>query len=99
MLTTTIDSINYNRARFAREVEYAKESVNEDILDERTEAAESLFIKETPEELMEAVEFGKSLTSEETVAESTEIDRILNADHDLTFEEMCNLEEVADKYL
>ena len=93
MLTTTIDNINYNRAKRARELEYAKEAVNEMVIDERTEMAESIFMHETPEDLMEAVEFGKSLTEDDAVAEATEIERILESDHDMSFEEMCGLDE------
>jgi hypothetical protein len=37
------------------------------------------------------------MTTDDSYAESVEIDNILNADHDLTFEEMCGLEAMVDK--
>jgi hypothetical protein len=97
MLTFGIDSILRNRAKMAREVEYLKESITEDVIDERTEAAESMYLKETPEELLEALELDAKMTTDDSYAESVEIDNILNADHDLTFEEMCGLEAMVDK--
>jgi hypothetical protein len=97
MLTFGIDSILRNKAKMAREVEYLKESITEDVIDERTEAAESMYLKETPEELLEALELDAKMTTDDSYAESVEIDNILNADHDLTFEEMCGLEAMVDK--
>ena len=97
MLTVTIDSILYNRAKMAREIEYLKESAIEDLIDERTEAGESLYIRETPEELIEALELDKKMTTDDSFAESTEIENILSATDDLTFDEMCGLSELVNK--
>lgn len=94
MVSNIIDSIRSERAKFARDVEYVKESVIEDTIDERLEVAESLFVRESEEELQEAAELVKSISSDvDTVQESAEIDRILNAESNITFDEMLGITE------
>ena len=94
MLTTAMDSIRESNAKFARDVEYVKETANDDIIDARLEMAEAHFNNETIGELEEAAAMVDRLSSEENVVEEkAEIDRILNADENLTFEEMVGIEE------
>mgnify|MGYP004647044183 CR=1 FL=1 len=94
MLTTAMDSIRESNAKFARDVEYVKETANDDIIDARVEMAEAHFNNETISELEEAAAMVDRLSSEENVVEEkAEIDRILNADENLTFEEMVGIEE------
>lgn len=94
MVSNIIDSIRSERAKFARDVEYVKESVIEDTIDERLEVAESLFVRESEEELHEAAELVKSISSDiDTVQESAEIERILNAESNITFDEMLGITE------
>ena len=93
MLTNKIDQIRESKARFAREVEYLKETALDDMIDERIEEAESQYVRETMEELEEAADMVNKLSGEEdVVAESVEIEKILNATEDITFEEMCGIE-------
>lgn len=93
MLTTTMDSIRRKNASFARDVEYIKETALDDEIDVRTEMADGQFRRETVEELVEAADMVKKLDdTEDPVQEATEIDRILNATENLTFEEMAGIE-------
>lgn len=93
MLTTAMDTIREQNARFARDVEYLKEGAKDDLIDDRTEIAEEKFHPETVEELQEAAEFAKKFTADDQlVQEKTEVERILAADHDLTFDEMIGIE-------
>lgn len=93
MLTSTIDSIRKENAIFARDVEYIKETAIDDEIDERMESAENVFDRETIYELEEAASMVKRLPSDvDFVAESAEISRILNADSDITFEEMAGID-------
>ena len=93
MLVAPIEDIRRENAVFARDVEYVKEMANEDVLDSRTEAAESLYTGESVEELEEAVALVKRLPDEiDEVEENAEIDRILNAEENMTFEEMANIQ-------
>jgi hypothetical protein len=93
MLTTTLDTIRRENAAFARETEYIKEIAKDDILDACMEKAEDLVLgHETIAELEEAAQLVDKLSVEDTdVTEAEEIERILNADGDITFEEMIGL--------
>ena len=93
MLTSTIDSIREDNARFAREVEYIRETALDDVIDQRIEVAERQFDNETIEELEEAVDMVKRLSNDEDVVEeAAEIEKILNAEGDITFNEMVGIE-------
>lgn len=93
MLTNTIEAIRTERAKFIRDVEYIKETAKDDVLDNRMEVAESLYVRESVEELEEAADMVKKLSSEEdVVAESAEVETILNAEENITFNEMIGIE-------
>lgn len=93
MLANPIDTIRENKARFLRDVEYLKETAIDDMIDERTEVAESVYETEKMEELIEAAEMVNKLSGDEdVVTESEEVQRILDAKEDMTFEEMVGIE-------
>lgn len=92
-LTSTMDYLKESRAKFARDVEYVKEISHDDVIDECVESAEFLFEPETTEELQEAVDMVERLSDEENLVESAdELSRILEADGDISFNEMIGLE-------
>lgn len=95
MLSNTIESIQRENAKFARDVEYVKEITKDDMIDDRVFAAESavLLHNDSHKEMKEAAEYVNALSSEDDVIkENAEVERILNADHDLTFEEMAGID-------
>ena len=93
MLTSSLDAIREERAKFARDVEYLKETAIDDVIDQRIEVAESQYVRETISELEEAVEMVNRLPEDiDVMEESAEIERILNAETDLTFNEMVGIE-------
>ena len=92
MLTNPIESIRIENAKFARNIEYIKETALDDQIDERVEAAESEYYPESIEEMEEAAAMVNRLPEDEDpVEESAEIDRILSATENITFEEMANI--------
>ena len=92
MLTNPIESIRIENAKFARNIEYIKETALDDQIDERLELAESEYYPESIEEMEEAAAMVNRLPEDEDpVEESAEIDRILNATENITFEEMANI--------
>lgn len=94
MLSGSLETIKRERAKFARDVEYLKEMAIDDVIDDRTEIAESLINKETIEELKEAADMVQKLSGEvNMVAENAEIDMIMNAESNITFDEMIGIEE------
>lgn len=93
MLNNTIEEIRREKAEFARDREYLKETALDDEVDARMERVESMYVGETMEELEEAAEIIKKLPAEEDVMEErAEIEKILNSDENLTFEEMAGIE-------
>ena len=91
MLISPLENMKHERAERAREIEYLKESVLDDELDSRLTVAEELYVRESVEDFEEAKEELSLISESEDVAKEQEIERILNADHDLTFDEMIGL--------
>lgn len=93
MITKTFDDIKKERAKFARDVEYIRETAIDDVLDERVERAHAQFERETIEELEEAATMLDRLnTDDEAMTESTEIQKLLDAEENITFNEMVGIE-------
>ena len=93
MLTMTYDSIREQKAKFARNVEYIKETAIDDVIDERVERAHSQYVGETVEELEEAASMLNKLSiDDEVMTESTEVQRLLNAEENISFNEMVGIE-------
>ena len=93
MLTGILESVKRDRAKSARNIEYLREMAREDVVDDRTEVAESQYVKETIEDYNEAAEMIDQLSSDESKEEAAEIQRIMEATDDITFDEMIGIEE------
>ena len=70
-----------------------REMAREDVVDDRTEVAESQYVKETIEDYKEAAEIIDQLSSDDSKEEAAEIQRIMEATDDITFDEMIGIEE------
>lgn len=93
MLTGILESVKRDRAKSARNIEYLREMAREDVVDDRTEVAESQYVKETIEDYNEAAEMIDQLSSDDSKEEAAEIQRIMEATEDITFDEMIGIEE------
>ena len=93
MLTGILESVKRDRAKSARNIEYLREMAREDVVDDRTEVAESQYVKETIEDYNEAAEMIEQLSSDDSKEEAAEIQRIMEATDDITFDEMIGIEE------
>ena len=94
MLSSIADKIRLENAKFSRDVEYLKEIANDDIVDDRLSVAEeSVFGPETVEEREEALDLvNRTSAEDDPIEEAEEVERILNAESDLTFMEMAGLD-------
>lgn len=97
MLANAMDAIRKDRAKFARDIEYVKEAAKDEVIDKRLEVAESQYFSETTEELEEAANWVDRLNvdDEEQVAEA-EVQRILEATEDITFDEMIGIKSTTE---
>ena len=93
MLTGILELVKRDRAKSARNIEYLREMAREDVVDDRTEVAESQYVKETIEDYNEAAEMIDQLSSDDSKEEAAEIQRIMEATDDITFDEMIGIEE------
>lgn len=93
MLTGILESVKRDRAKSARNIEYLREMAREDVVDDRTEVAERQYVKETIEDYNEAAEMIDQLPSDDSKEEAAEIQRIMEATDDITFDEMIGIEE------
>ena len=95
MLTKLSDSIKRKNAEFIRDVEYIKETAYEDMLDERMES----FMEDVSElsmgEIRNDLESLNELTDEPEQDEA-EVQRIMNADRDLSFNDMIGVTPDSD---
>ena len=95
MLTGTLNKIREERAARIRDVEYIREMAADDAADDRLFELEMRTVKEFGNIFAEAAETVDQIPTDEDFRQE-EIDRILNADHDLTFDEMLGIEEDDD---
>ena len=98
MLGEIVDNIKMSRAELARDLEYCKESVYEETVDELTERVTRAYDIESSEELMEAADWIDRLDSVVNnnsfiAEESAEIERIIKAEGDISFDQMIGIDE------
>ena len=93
MLKGIIDNVRRERAMFVRDVAYLKEMAEDDIISDRIEKAEGLFIKETAEDIKEAVDLVNYMPDEFEAEENAEIEKILNSEENMTFDQMIGITE------
>lgn len=92
MLTGTLNKIRAERAARIRDVEYIREMAADDAADDRLLDLELRSVKDTGNLFAESVETINQISAEDDFSQD-EINRILNADHDLTFDEMLGIED------
>lgn len=99
MLNSILDNIKLERAKFARDVEYLTEMAIEDEVDDILEAAEEevLGTIETSDMLLEAAAELDKISDEDTEFSNAEIQRIMEATEDMTFDEMIDLDSFAER--
>lgn len=95
MITNTIDSLTRARAERAREIEYLREIAKDDVIDNRLNIAESMYVRETTEDYLEAAELVDSISEDDSGLRDVELNRILNAKGDITFNEMAGIEDLS----
>ena len=96
MLTGTLNKIREERAARIRDIEYIREMVFEDAIDDRLFDIELMNLKESGNIYAEAAETIKSIPTDNSFRDE-EIKRILNADRNLTFDEMLGISDDDDE--
>ena len=92
MLTGTLNKIREERAARIRDIEYIRKMVLEDAIDDRLFDIELMNSKETGNIYKEAAETIKQIPADDSFRKE-EINRILNADHNLSFDEMIGIDD------
>ena len=90
MLTGVLNNIRRERAKKARELEYIKEAAATMVEDDRLLQIDDRMVNADENEYEDLAEVIDQIELSEE-EEDEEIDRILDADHDLSFEEMCGI--------
>lgn len=99
MLNSILDNIKLERAKFSRDVEYLTEEALQDEVDDYLELAEEsvLGYVETSDELLEAAATLEKMTDEDEESSNEEVQRIMEATEDMTFDEMIDVESYIEK--
>ena len=92
MLTGTLNKIREEKAARIRDVEYIREMVQEDAIDDRLLDLELRTVKESGNIYAESAETVAQIPTDDSFRQE-EINRILNADHNLSFDEMLGIED------
>ena len=94
MLVGVVNAQRRRNAEFARDVEYIREMAFEDEISDRlTDVENEMFAAESVEDYREAAHlFTDEELNDDSVFKEAEIDRILNATSDLSFDEMIGIE-------
>ena len=90
MIENAVDKFRRERATFLHEVAFLREMANEDIIADRVSVAESQYVKETLDDLKNALQIVKEMPSDD-MDDQREINAILEATDDLSFDEMIGL--------
>lgn len=90
VLSGTLNSIREERARLARDIEYAREMAAEDYAEDRFLMLERKNMASDENVYKESVELIEKIPADTQFVEE-EVSRILNSDHDLTFDEMIGI--------
>ena len=96
MLTGTLNKIREERAARIRDVEYIREMAAEDAIDDRMFDLEMRMVKETGNIYAEAAKTADQISTDEGFRQE-EIDRILNAESNISFDEMLGVEFEEDE--
>ena len=91
MLTGTLNKIREERAALIRDVEYIREMSQEDSIDDRLFDLDMRTAAETDNIYAESAETIEQISTDTSFA-NEEINRILNSDHNLSFDEMLGIE-------
>lgn len=91
MLKGIIDGIKRERAEFVRNIAYLREMSDDDIISDRIDVAESLVIKETADDIKEAVDLVNYMPSDFKEEDNAEIERLMTATESITFDQMIGI--------
>lgn len=91
MLTGTLNKIREEKASKIRDVEYIREMVQEDAIDDRLFDLEMKNVKESGNIYTESAETVAQIPTDDSFRQE-EVDRILNSDHNLSFDEMIGVD-------
>ena len=92
MLTGTLNKIREEKASRIRDVEYIREMAADDAVDDRLFELEMKNMHESGNIYAESAETVEQIPTDDSFRQE-EINRILNADHNLTFNEMLGITE------
>ena len=91
MLTGTINTMREERAAKAADIEYMREMAREDAFDDRMMKLDNSLLTSDSSVIREAVEAVDKIPADDGFRQK-EQERILNASHDLTFDQMIGIE-------
>ena len=92
MLTGTLNKIREERAQRIRDVEYIREMAQEDAIDDRLLDLELRTVAESGNIYSESAETAAQISTDTQFIQE-EVQRILDADHNLSFDEMLGITE------
>lgn len=92
MLTGTLNKIREEKAARRYDVEYIREMNRDDAADDRFFDIELGMVKESGNMFKESAETIDQIPTDDSFRKE-EINRILNADHNLTFDEIIGIED------
>lgn len=92
MLTGTLNKIREEKAERIRDVEYIRSISQDDMLEDRFFDVEMRTVKESGNIFAESAETIEQIPTDESFRQE-EIDRILNSDRKLSFDDMIGIED------
>lgn len=96
MLNTAIDDILFERAAFARDVEYIRNNVADSTVQDALLACESAMGEYTVEATDAEIDAAIKQAAKDDSTEQEEVERILRSDSDLTLDEIIGIADDAE---
>lgn len=92
MIVGAVNAQRRKNAAFARDIEYLREmSADDGIMERMCEVENTLYVSECTEDYRDAAALLDDLSPDDDAAADAEIDRILDATEDLSFDEMIGI--------
>ena len=90
MIVGTLNKIREEKANLVRDIEYIREMAAEDAVDDRLFDLELRTVNESENIYAESAETVEQIPTDDSFRQE-EVNRILNADHNLSFDEMLGI--------
>lgn len=96
MIESILNGAKRERAEFAREIAYIREMTSDDAVDDIMDKVDKVLYTESSDDYREAVNVMNMMQESYPEEDAAEMDRIMEATHNISFDEMIGVEPMEE---